>query len=118
MSDIVQFPEQPNATRQACEWVARLDCGDIDDDEKAEFRRWINESSTHRDEVIRIASLMDHLAEINRLLDSGAAPRITAPARRFPTRWIGIAAAASIALAIPTALFVQDLRYMRGLHAE
>lgn len=90
--------------RQAAGWFARLRADDVSDGDRRRWQQWLTRDPRHRDAYERIERLWSGLGEyaphpeIERRLQAGATAAKPAPRRR--SRWTGLAAAASLVVAI------------------
>jgi transmembrane sensor len=104
MTEVFEFPGQSDVTRQACEWVARLDGPALTAAEQQELRAWISQSDFHREELSRLAGQWDRLDALAPLLEAGdddartGAGGCPAPAATSRPAWRGYAAAAAVFL--------------------
>jgi transmembrane sensor len=119
--------KNPQIAEEAADWAVTLDAGELSSDQKQRLADWLLESPRHVEELLIAATLLDALegvdADKSRSVDAlisglpsevvsivrdgqqtvpnddGASNNGTSPHRSW-LRWIGVGAAASIALAI------------------
>ena len=66
MTKVTQFSSKEEIQEQACLWISRIDRG-CTKSEKKEIALWINQSNTHREILMKMASLWDDLSVLNEL---------------------------------------------------
>ncbi|HPE31781.1 MAG TPA: FecR domain-containing protein [Parvularculaceae bacterium] len=95
MTEVFEFPGQSDVTRQACEWVARLDGAVLTEKEKRELRVWVSRSDFHREELSRLAEQWDQLGALAPLLETEVKETAEpARVRSANATWARVAAAA------------------------
>ena len=78
MPKVTQFSSREDIQEQACLWISRMDRG-CSKQEKADMITWVNQSNSHREILIKMASLWDDLSVLNEL--SALFPLEKAPKR-------------------------------------
>lgn len=94
MSNVIPLQTDESIYDDASLWVARLDRG-LSKDETRALRRWLNQSSRHRECLLEMADLwdrMDSLAVLSELFDP--------PARSVHGKWFGLGSAAAVAASV------------------
>lgn len=66
MSKVTQFNSKEEIQEQACLWVSRMDRG-CSAQEKRDMIVWVNQSNSHREILMKMASLWDDLSVLNEL---------------------------------------------------
>ena len=66
MAKVTQFISKEEIQEQACLWISRIDRG-CSEQEKQELSVWVNQSNTHREILLKMASLWDDLSVLNEL---------------------------------------------------
>jgi transmembrane sensor len=66
MTKVTQFKSKEEIQEQACLWISRIDRG-CTKSEKKEIALWVNQSNTHREILMKMASLWDDLSVLNEL---------------------------------------------------
>lgn len=96
MSEITQFSSKEEIQEQACLWISRMDRG-CSKQEKQDMSAWVNQSNSHREILMKMASLWDDLSVLNEL--SVLFPLENA-SKRTHHRFRKISLAASLLLAV------------------
>ncbi len=66
MTEIVNFPnEKVKIIREACEWLARMDGGELSELEKSELNKWVRKSDNNKKELERLAIIWDSIEDAN-----------------------------------------------------
>ena len=55
MKDVVNFPANSSVHKKACEFMARIDRGNLTAQEEFEIRDWLSQSELHREELGQVA---------------------------------------------------------------
>ncbi|MFT5813739.1 MAG: transmembrane sensor [Psychroserpens sp.] len=66
MPKVTQFSSKEEIQEQACMWISRMDRG-CSKQEKKDMTAWVNQSNSHREILIKMASLWDDLSVLNEL---------------------------------------------------
>lgn len=66
MAKVTQFNSKEEIQEQACLWISRMDRG-CSKQEKKDMITWVNQSNSHREILIKMASLWDDLSVLNEL---------------------------------------------------
>ncbi|MDC0598310.1 FecR domain-containing protein [Gammaproteobacteria bacterium] len=61
MGDVVRFPNKDKVQEEASSWLARLDAGDLSEEDSIEFRHWLSEREEHCNTIVEMAVLWDDL---------------------------------------------------------
>jgi transmembrane sensor len=104
MSNVHAMPpvsERRDATAEACEWLARIERG-LDDREERKLREWLAANPKHVTALMEASELWDRLGALSRLADLFPKPT-QRPTRRAP---VLLAIAASALLAVVGAFVV------------
>lgn len=121
--NVVAFPDLSRVEAQATEWIMLFEDGGGTPEERAAFKRWLDESVHHRDAYMRFAALWDGMERFEELSDYSAADdgaTLLKGSRYFP-RSLGrrslMRIAASLFLVVAAAvayqaLSVGDLRHV------
>ena len=64
---IVTFPDLRAIEAEASAWIARLDCADASDEDRAAFRAWQNRSAQHQETAARLLSVWNELDVLREL---------------------------------------------------
>jgi len=67
MANILQFPEQSRIQEEASQWLIRLDCGSLSDEEAEAFSAWLNTNQQHRDTMVELCRLWDNMEVLSEL---------------------------------------------------
>ncbi len=94
MSNVYELPSNEAAYDQASEWIAKLDRGLSDNEEKA-LVSWLESNDTHRDVLFEMASVWDSMDSLSRLSSLFSPPTKSATPKGFHQR-LYFAAAASV----------------------
>lgn len=114
MTQVVNFPStEDSVSRTAALWVAKMDSGELDTDEQRALNEWIALDPTHKAELIRLAKLWDKMSDIGQREAGRESLSDNSPVKRqkrskFREFALKTAACLAIALAIPTAVYVQE----------
>lgn len=103
--NITHFPERKSLRAQACDWIARLDRGELSSEEHAAFQHWVNQSPEHREEIRRLGGLWNNLDLLSTLAPG---PQPVVPERQRPRlalALLSLVGVASILLVLLVPLF-------------
>lgn len=59
-----------NITTEACEWIAKLETGDLSEQERASFKEWMSRSPAHCQAMTKMANLSSDINIIAHMADS------------------------------------------------
>lgn len=107
MSDekkIVTFPDLRTIEAEASAWIARLDCDDACEEDRAAFREWRNRSAQHQEIAARLSSVWSELYVLKELAVPPEKQVIAKPAFTWPFKsvlpWsVGLAAGFALIVA-------------------
>lgn len=124
MTQVVNFPSTDDSvSRAAAMWVAKMDSGELDIDEQRELNEWIALNPAHKVELIRLARLWDRMSDIGGREDASETPAARKPPVK-PTRSkfqqfaIKAAACLAFAVAIPAAVYMQELTSVTSTNGQ
>lgn len=114
MTQVVNFPStEDSVSRTAALWVAKMDSGELDADEQRALNEWIALDPAHKAELVRLARLWDKMSDIGQREAAEAvraerSPTTVQKRNKFRDFAIKAAACLAFAIAIPTAVYVQE----------
>ncbi|UZJ43979.1 FecR domain-containing protein [Marinimicrobium sp. C6131] len=94
MSNVIPLQTDESIYDDASLWIARLDRG-LSEQETSDLRRWLSQSSRHRECLMEMAELwdrMDSLSVLSELFDP--------PAHSTRGKWFGLGAATAVAASV------------------
>jgi transmembrane sensor len=98
MAKVTKFNSKEEIQEQACLWVSRMDRG-CSEQEKQDMIIWVSQSNSHREMLMKMASLWDDLSVLNKL--SALFPLENSSKRKYPSfRKLSIAASFLLAILI------------------
>lgn len=69
MAKVSQIREQEQMEQHACSFIAKLDSGPLSESDEAELRDWLQADARHKNALMEMAKLMDHMGVLSRLSD-------------------------------------------------
>ena len=67
MSKVVRFPEPEKIEEAACDWIARLDAGELSESETQALQHWLRQDRRHEIALLEMASLLDQMTVVSSL---------------------------------------------------
>ncbi|MEP4891942.1 MAG: FecR domain-containing protein [Aliiglaciecola sp.] len=65
MTGVVDFPKNlETIKREASEWIARMETGELSEDEQVELKHWVATSPEHKKQLQRLTQLWDSMSDI------------------------------------------------------